>query len=152
MEKITSKKAICIIACILIFIQGVGFIGSVLGTFNPLEQTNNMIWVDFNVTGTISVLVPDTNYGEVPDEAREEARSLLSKCSELKDIDFETVYHTLITSENNSNMTTNTDANKYIVIVSGIVAGDNAEEAKEHFWENVCSGVSGNWYISEIDL
>lgn len=119
---------------------------------DSLESETDYLWVDFDVIGTIQVEVDDTNEGEVPDEAREEARSLLSKCDELKDIDFETVGHTLITSENNLSKTTNTDANKYIVIVSGIIAGDNAEEAKEHFWESICSGVSGNWHISEIDL
>ena len=152
MKKTISKKSICIIACVLVFIQGIGFAGGDIGTLYPLEEANNMVWVDFNVTGTISVMVPNSNCGEVPDEAWEEARRLLSKCSELKDIEFETVGHTLITSENNLNKTTNTDANKYIVIVSGIIAGDNTEEAKEHFWESICSGVSENWHISKINL
>lgn len=113
-------------------------------------QTNDIL-VYFDITGTIRVTVPDTNCGEVPDEAWEQARRLLSKCDELKDIKFETVAHTLLTTEYDRNKGTKTDKNKYAVSVIGIVKGDNTEEAKEHFWEDICSEVNGNWCIVEIE-
>lgn len=134
----------------LIIIIGM-FVSDIGGTDSSIQETE-IIWVDFNVSGSIRVEVPNTNCGEVPDEAWEKARRLLSKCEELKDIKFETVGHTLIESETNLNEGTKTDAKKYIVTVTGTVNGDNTEEAKEHFWEDICSEVAGEWCISEINL
>ena len=144
MKTTSLTVLIAVLGLIAMSVWGIGFT-------QPLIDEKNDIWVDFNVSGTIRVNVEDTNCGEVPDEAWEEVRRLLSKCDALKDIKFETVGHTLIESENNLIERTNTDANIYMVTVAGKVRGDNTEEAKEHFWENICSEVSGNWCIVELE-
>ena len=154
-ERKQYKKLGCVLTYIAVIVELIIIIGmfvSDIGGSDSSIQETEIIWVDFNVSGSIRVEVLDTNCGEVPDEAWEEARRLLSKCDELKDINFETVGHTLIEFETNLNEVTKTDAKKYSVTVAGTVNGDNTEEAKEHFWEDICSGVGGNWRISEIGL
>lgn len=47
------------------------------GGSNSSIQETDIIWVEFDVSGTIRVEVDDTNDGEVPDEVREEARRVL---------------------------------------------------------------------------
>lgn len=155
MERRQYKKVGNILTYIAVIIELIIIIGmfvSDIGGSGVSIQETDIIWVDFNVSENIRVEVPDTNCGEVPDEAWEEARRLLSKCNELKDIKFKTVGHIPIESENKISKRANTDAKKYSVTVTGTVRGDNTEEAKEHFWEDICSEVAGEWYISEIDL
>jgi hypothetical protein len=54
---------------------------------DTLESETDYIWVDFDVTGFIRVEVTDTNCGEVPDEAWEEARRVLGEFGNYASLD-----------------------------------------------------------------
>ena len=91
MEKKQRKNIIFVLLCITVIVEAiilVGFFVSDIGSSEPSIQETDYIWVDFDVTGTIRVEVEDTNCGEVPDEAWEEARRLMGEFGNYASVKF----------------------------------------------------------------
>ena len=77
MKRTAIKEILALIGIVVVAFFLVVFMTTYWEHPDTLESETNIIWVDFDVSGFIRVEVPDTNDGEVPDEAREKARRVM---------------------------------------------------------------------------
>lgn len=90
MKRKQYKRLGCALTCVAVIVELIIIIGMLvldIGDSDPSIQETNIIWVDFDVAGTLRVEIPDTNCGEVPDEAWEEARRVLGEFGNYASLD-----------------------------------------------------------------
>ena len=90
MKRNQYKKLGNLLTYVVVVVEAMVIIGMFIfgssGSNSSIQETD-IIWVDFNVSGNIRVEVQDTNCGEVPDEAWEEARRVLGEFGNYASLD-----------------------------------------------------------------
>ena len=87
MKRTAIKEILALIGIVVVAFFLVVFMTTYWKQPDSLESETDIIWVDFDVSGFIRVEVEDTNSGEVPDEAREEARRVLGEFGNYASLD-----------------------------------------------------------------
>lgn len=90
MKRKQYKRLGCVLTCVAVIVELIIIIGMLvldIGGSDPSIQETDIIWVEFDVSGTLRVEIPDTNCGEVPDEAWEEARRVLGEFGNYASLD-----------------------------------------------------------------